>query len=181
MQRFVLRFLLFISILFLLPFSATAQQPREVRVGVVAGQLVDNNWVLNWSPQTRWQRDQIVKDINQLKPGENSPVKLVAVALTETVSSDARPEAQAKNCEYMLSVHVSYPPRFAQDALQAGNLHEPNGPAIQGIQIQGLRVIAYQLQKVNDEKLLASPWMPEWTETQFVNSVYHAIAKASVP
>ena len=131
------------------PFPASAQQPREVRVGVVAGQFVDKQWVLDWSPQTRYQRDQVVRDINQLKPGKNSPLKLVAVGLTKTAPSDASLEAQAKNCEYMLFVQVSYPPGFAQDALQEGNLHEPNGPAIQGIQTQGLRVIAYQLQKVS--------------------------------
>ena len=187
MQRFVLVFLLLISILFVLPFPATAQQPREVRVGVVAGQFVDKQWVLNWSPQTRYQRDQVVRDINQLKPGKNSQVKLVAVGLTKTAPSDANLEAQAKNCEYILTVDVSYPPRFAQDTPQTGNIRDSNDSGIPGSQIQGVNVIGYQLQKVGNETVVSeqnypSPVVPSAsTETQLVNNVYHAITKTSVP
>jgi len=36
-----------LSILLALPFLASAQQQRVVRVGVGASQLVDNVWVLN--------------------------------------------------------------------------------------------------------------------------------------
>jgi len=123
--------------------------------------------------------------MNQIISSGNSQIKLLAVALAKTAPSDALLEAQEKGCEYIVSVQVSYPPRFAQnESPQPGNLRELNQPALPGPQLQSVRIIGYQLHKVSDDCAVSqqtypSPLTPpESTAMQLVNSVYHATARA---
>jgi hypothetical protein len=115
---------------------------------------------LNWTAYARSLRNQVVNDINELKPGRSRRFKLLAVALTKTALSDARVEARERGYQYIISVQL-----YGSD--------EPT-------------IIAYQLQKVSDDTLISnqiypSAPAPAGTATWLVNSLYRAIAKASTP
>ncbi len=181
MRRMV--FCSLLSIVLIVPFLASAQQSGLVRVGVAASQLVDNQWVLNWTPQARWQRDQVVNDINRRQPDKNRQIKLAAVALAKTAPSDALSEARGKSCEYVVLVQVSYPGRFALDnAPQPSTLVDSNQPAFPGPETQ-IGIIGYQLHRVSDDAVVsqqtyASPLAPTPSiAMQLVNSVSHAIVR----
>ncbi len=99
-------------ILLLLPFvslSIFAQQNQTARICVygsdtryastLAGQV-------NYSPQARYERDLVVKYLNQVKAPADARLLLEAVALTTQNRDGIRGEADANGCLYLVAVSL---------------------------------------------------------------------------
>lgn len=77
--------------------ASPKQAPPVVRLGVA---MVQNQSRRIVSP--KWERDQLVRDLNALRKGKKGEVQIEAVALEAYTRDDALLEAAKKNCRFVV-------------------------------------------------------------------------------
>jgi len=114
--------LLLLPVALVLPLLASiallAQQPSPIRVCVVGRDTLHGpmfSQQLNSTPQIRYQRDSIVKYVNQHKSPANSSVTVEAVALQSTGMATLTADADAAGCSYLVTVTSSPVPSANDD------------------------------------------------------------------
>jgi hypothetical protein len=143
---------------------ASAQQISVVRVGVVAEDSRRSGMTPNASESAIRQRDLLVNYLNQQKPGKRNPVKVEAMPINTAADSYLFIEAQHKNCEYLVRLHIGSAELSNQDVPQA---------------------VSYSILKVGDGKPVSTPTFAllprDQTAMVLMGSVYDAIVKAAKP
>ena len=97
-------------LLLLASIAVAAQQTTAARICVYGTETRFANTLagqVNYSPQARYQRDLVVKYLNQVKAPSDARLKLEATALTTQNRDEVLAEADTKGCLYLLSVSLS--------------------------------------------------------------------------
>jgi hypothetical protein len=83
-----------------------ADQKQTIRVGIAATMNRSNRQVI-----PTWERDQLVRELQRLRSDRKSMVVLEAVSLQATAREDASPEAEEKDCQYVVLTTLLNPSR----------------------------------------------------------------------
>jgi hypothetical protein len=121
--------------------SAFAQQPSVVSIGVPP--LRSEASVVSVTAA----RDRLVKDLNQHKPDKKQRLSVKAVSLDAASGSAAIAEAHDKNCQFVLSTHLS--------DLQKAAVLQNNGAAGMDYVPAYTAVVEYGLIRVADGRYIA--------------------------
>ena len=90
--------------------AVPAQQTNAARVCVYGSDTHYANHLagqVNYSPQARYQRDMVVKYLNEVKAPTDARLRLEAVALTTQNRDGIRGEADTNGCLYLVGVTLS--------------------------------------------------------------------------
>jgi len=98
------------------------QKTRTIRVGIarmtnLTAQGVDE----------RWERDQLVRNLQQIKPTRKYPSLIEAVPLDSSSAEDAPEEAAGKKCQFVVLTSL-VDVRHASKTLAGSNSGSINGP-----------------------------------------------------
>jgi hypothetical protein len=97
-------------VLLVASIAVLAQQTNALRVCVYASDTRYANRLagqVNFSPQARFERDLVVKYLNQTKAPTSAHLPLEAVALTTQNRNEVLGEATTRGCEYLIALTLN--------------------------------------------------------------------------